>query len=127
MKEIVPNSLAWWKLRRRSEASNSGSNEITDSVRKLFEGKDGIRRIILGMDDDPVQLEWREGAPSGVRDGKIVSAYLEDEGYPDVREDIPDSPDIDVVVQIVVNNGSLIVQTASHKTFIISKKKLYRI
>ena len=129
MKTIVPNKISWWNLRRASEASNREANEITASVRKLFEGKDGICRIILGMDDDPVQLEWREGTPSGVRTGKLESAYIPEEGYPDVRMDLAAdaSPEKDVVSQIVVLNGTILIQTASQKSFVISTKKLYRI
>ena len=126
MEELAPR-VSWWNLRRTSEKSDLYSNVITESVRKIFEGKDGIRRFVVIEEKDPIVLEWHEGTPSGVRTGKIESAYLTDEGYNDVRDDLPPVAEKATVAQIVCLHGNILLRCTSGRNFVISMKKLYAI
>lgn len=126
MKICDPKCIFTWNLRRKSEPDIDYCPEVTDSVRKIWQGLSGIMTIYLEDEKDPVIIIWDQNVSD------LPSGYMTDELYHDVRDDVSGTTmammtSTETVNQIIYNNGVVELFTKYGKCFHLVGKKLYRV
>jgi len=117
-------ALKEWNIRRKSESIICAPT-VSDSVRKLFRGKEGIEVISTVEEEDPIIVVWPEDS-NGSSDSHYDSGYNDEEGIFDIRyEKLGLTILKQKVVRIAFDHGSIWFFTATH-AFLLSVGKLYK-
>ena len=123
-----PKCIFTWHIRRKSETHVDGDPEVSESVRKLFQGLSGVKTVFLENESDPVVITWEQSVNGG------ASGYSTEEGYDEdtVMNGVKVSTGVkmtmtETVDQITYNNGVIELFTEKDRTFNLVSKKLYRI